>query len=119
LEVSRGCQPASAQDHAHYQFYNETYLVPGSSSFSETRTFSSGVNFALSNFTDYKYLPQANYYFESRTATTHQIDAHTVLSYEYAIASNVPEPATVSLLLVGIAAMGVGGQCVRKRRLTL
>lgn len=97
-----------------YQFYDAVSIDAGSSSFIETRTFTSGVNFSINNFLNNLFLPQANYYFESRTATTHQIDATTVLTYDYSNVAEVPEPSILALVIAGFSAVGLGRLLKRK-----
>lgn len=86
-----------------YQFYAGRVFSAGESSFSGTFEYDLPVN----NFADPLFLPQANYYFESRSATEHSIIARTTLTYDYVRSSDVPLPAPWSLLIAGGAAFAV------------
>lgn len=95
---------------AQYQFYDGMSFEEASNVFSASRTFSSDGDFSLTSFIDYLYLPKATYYFESRSATTHQIDALTKIIYNYDTASDIPEPSSWYLMVLGAAAF-----CVNRR----
>ncbi len=95
-----------------YQFFDAASVAAGMSTFSATRSFVSGTDFALSNFLSYLYLPQAYYYFESRTDNTHIIRARTELVYNYAPGELISEPASELLMLI---ALGVLAIMVRRR----
>jgi hypothetical protein len=92
-----------------YQFSDSLTIAAGSSLFANTRTFLSGTDFPLSNFLSYLYLPQAYYYFESRSAATHSVEASTELVYNYRLIS---EPASELLMLVALSALAI---VVRRR----
>ncbi|MGJ9420333.1 PEP-CTERM sorting domain-containing protein [Massilia sp. CMS3.1] len=91
---------------AAYQFYDAKVFAAGAGSFADLFEY----DIAASNFVAPLYLPQANYYFESRSATTHQIAARTTLSYQYAYPTEVavPEPSTVVLAAIGACAFFLG-----------
>jgi len=91
---------------AAYQFYDARVFASGASSFADLFEY----DIAASNFVTPSYLPQANYYFESRSATTHQIAARTTLSYQYASATEVavPEPSTAALTAIAACALFLG-----------
>jgi len=97
-----------------YQFYGENQFSAGSTTFSATLSKTSGTDFALSNFQNYLYLPQANYYFESRSTVTHSIHANTALVYDYIPISSVPEPESYGMLMAGLILVG----CRIRRRIT-
>lgn len=96
-----------------YQFYQANVIAGGATAFSDTRLFTSGSDFALGNFVNYNYLPLANYYFESKSTLGHSISAKTELTYQYALTSAVPEPATYAMLLAGLGALALA---VRRRK---
>lgn len=96
-----------------YQFYQANLIAGGATAFSDTRSFTSGSDFALDNFVNYNYLPLANYYFESKSTLGHSISAKTELTYQYALTSAVPEPATYAMLLAGLGALALA---VRRRK---
>jgi hypothetical protein len=95
-----------------YQFQETAIVAAGSSTLSDTRTFVSGTDFPLSNFLSYLYLPQAYYYFESRSDTTHSINAATELVFNYDPARLISEPASEVLMLAALSALAVA---VRRR----
>lgn len=86
-----------------YQFYDGRVFSAGDSSFSGTFEY----DIPASNFAKPLFLSQANYYFESRSATTHSITARTTLTYNYLPSSEVPLPAPWSLLIAGSVAFTV------------
>lgn len=90
-----------------YQFYDATEIAAGATSFAASRNFTSGTDFALGNFLSYLYLPQAFYYFESKSDSAHGIEANTKLVYEYASKSNVSEPQTNLLILVALIGLAI------------
>lgn len=92
---------------AQYQFSDVASIAAGSGTFSDTRTFVSGTDFALTNFLSYLYLPQAYYFFESRSNATHSIDATTTLVYNYDVTQLISEPATELLMLVALGALAI------------
>ncbi len=93
-----------------YQFYQANAIAGGATTFSDTRTFTSGSDFALNNFVNYNYLPRANYYFESKSTLAHSISAKTELTYQYALTSAVPEPTTYAMLMAGLGALALAGR---------
>ncbi len=90
-----------------YQFSDADAIAAGSTSFSAVRSFVSGTDFALSNFLSYMYLPQASYYFESRSDAAHTVNARTELVYNYETGRHVSEPATEILMLLALGAMAI------------
>ncbi len=90
-----------------YQFYDSSVFAAGSTTFAQTRNYSSATDFALGSFSNSLYLPQANYYFESRSALAHTIGATTRLNYEYLPMAAVPEPGTWAMLLAGLGALAL------------
>lgn len=90
-----------------YQFTDAATIAAGSSTFSDTRSFVSGTDFALANFLSYLYLPQAYYFFESRTDSTHSIAATTTLVYNYDVTQLISEPASELLMLVALGALAI------------
>lgn len=95
-----------------YQFADADSIAAGSTTFSATRSFVSGTDFALSNFLSYMYLPQANYYFDSRSDSTHSISARTELVYNYDVQRPVSEPASELLMLSALVGLAIA---VRRR----
>lgn len=98
-----------------YQYTRNDEVAAGTDIFSQTHTFVSGIDFSLHNFANSMFLPVANYYFESKGDFLHTITAHTILTYDYTAApvrSDVPEPLTVPLFMIGAA----GLMAARKRR---
>jgi hypothetical protein len=93
-------------DPVDYQLAASVGFEPGEAAFSATFALRSGNDFALERFASPRYLPQAHYYFESRTATTHQITARTTLTYLYRAPNEVPEPSGWLLLAAGAGACG-------------
>jgi hypothetical protein len=90
-----------------YQFLDADTVAAGTTAFSGSFSFVSGTDFALSNFLSYMYLPQANYFFESRTDSTHSISARTELVYNYERGAPASEPASEVLMLVALGALAV------------
>lgn len=90
-----------------YQFSDAAAIAAGSGTFSDTRAFVSGSDFALSNFLSYLYLPQAYYFFESRSNSTHSIDATTTVVYNYDVGQLISEPASELLMLVALGALAI------------
>ena len=95
-----------------YQFADADSIAAGSTTFAATRSFVSGTDFALSNFLSYMYLPQANYYFDSRSDSTHSISARTELVYNYDPQRPVSEPASELLMLSALVGLAIA---VRRR----
>ncbi|MES2317030.1 MAG: hypothetical protein V4631_06005 [Pseudomonadota bacterium] len=90
-----------------YQFSAAETIAAGSASFASTTSFVSGTDFALSNFLSYLYLPQAYYFFESRTNATHTISASTELVYNYEVNEHVSEPASELLMLAALVGLAI------------
>lgn len=84
-----------------YQLSRTYFVGAGESTFSQQ--FEHELD--RDRFVDRLYLPQANYYFDSRSAKTHTIKASTTLSYQYEALTEVSAPAGWSLLLAGTAAL--------------
>jgi hypothetical protein len=93
-----------------YQFYNGTVIGPGNTDFSFDYSVSYTATTGLSTWLSYEYLPQANYYFESRTNNAgHSINAVTTLEYTY---DPVPDGGLTVLMLGG----GLAGLVLLRRR---
>lgn len=81
-----------------YQFYDAVVVAAGDSGFDLVRSFDFTNDSDVANWAFPDYLPQANYYFESRTvAAAHSISATTTLDFIYAEA---PEPGSVYLAVL-------------------
>jgi hypothetical protein len=92
---------------ADYQFQDELLIPAGELGFSAMREFSFSSPEGLANWLTYDYLPDAFYYFESRTTEgAHTISASTSLTYVYSATAPIPEPETYAMLLAGLALLG-------------
>lgn len=88
-----------------FQFADAQNRAGGLATFAATRSPVSGTDFALN--LGNLYFPQANYYFDSRSAVTHSRDAGTDVVYEYTAGERVSEPAGHFLMLVALGVLAV------------
>ena len=98
---------------ADYQFYNIVTIANSSTTFSISNSFRFNTLSSLGDWINPQYLPQADYYFESKSTLTHSVNAKTVLTYDYV--SAVPEPESYAMLLAGLGLMGF---IVRRRKIS-
>ncbi|MDQ8198782.1 hypothetical protein QEH56_11510 [Pelagicoccus enzymogenes] len=91
---------------ADYQFSTTEWETDDSNEFTFSNSWLFTDGLGLDNWTSYDYLPQSNYYFESRTYTDgHEISANTTLTYTYEpVPDSIGSYALISslLLLVGL-----------------
>lgn len=91
-----------------YQLAQVEYLPGDGIAISLDRSFAYSEPYELPNWAFPEYLPQANYYFESRTVNAaHSVRATTTLEFYF---QEIPEPSTLALVLLPLAAV------VMKRR---
>lgn len=104
-------------DPNRYQFYSGYTIAAGQNDFFQTFTHTYSDETALSRLTNYQHYAGVQnsgkgsggawYYFESGTKTgAHSISSETVLTYVYAAASPLPEPASYTLMCMGLCAIG-------------
>jgi hypothetical protein len=86
-----------------YQLAQVEFLPGDGDTFSLDRSFVYTEPYELPNWAFPQYLPQANYYFESRTVNaSHSVIATTTLEFFF---HEIPEPSTLALLLLPLAAV--------------
>lgn len=98
---------ATGWNPAQYQLYNEVLIPSGTFDFTfdNTKIFDNALS--LQSWNDPLYLPQATYYFESRTVSgAHSISATTNLTYFFDSPVSVPESASMYLMALGLLGFG-------------
>ncbi|MFU2489416.1 hypothetical protein [Thauera sp. WH-1] len=88
-----------------YQLAQVEFLPGDGADFSVDRDFVYTEAYELPNWAYPEYLPQAHYYFESRTVNaSHSVRATTTLEFFF---REVPEPSTLALALLPLVAIGI------------
>ena len=86
-----------------YQLAQVEFLPGDGAAFSLDRSFVFTEPYELPNWAYPEYLPQANYYFESRSVNaSHSVRATTTLEFLF---REVPEPSTLALLMLPLVSV--------------